>query len=56
LSHVDPKINGQFIDTPREEYENIFEDESGKYLGMDLDFSTDGVCKITMLEYIKEFA
>jgi hypothetical protein len=64
LSHVDPKINDQFIDTLREEYENIFEDGTGKmtvhrgkhlkYLRMDLDFSTDGVCKITMPEYIKE--
>jgi hypothetical protein len=64
LSHVNAKINDQFIDTLKEEYENIFEDGTGKmtvhrgkhlkYLGMDLDFSTDGVCKITMPEYIKE--
>jgi hypothetical protein len=66
LSHVDPKINNHFIDTLREEYENIFQDGTGKmtvhcapgkhlkYLRMDLDFSTDGVCKITMPEYIKK--
>jgi hypothetical protein len=56
--------NDQFIETLKQEYENIFEDGTGKmtvhrgkhlkYLRMDLDFSTPGVCKITMPKYIKD--
>ena len=64
ISHVDPKANDDFIEVLRQEYENIFEDGTGKmtvhlgkklkYLGMDLDFSKPGVCQISMPEYIQE--
>ena len=56
--------NDEFIEVLRSEYENIFEDGSGKmtvsrgkkhkYLGMNLDYSTKGVCKIDMFEYVDE--
>ena len=64
LSHVDTKINDGFIETLRDEYESIFEDGSGKmkvsrgkvheYLGMTLDYSVKGQCKISMPQYIEE--
>ena len=64
LSCVNVKVQDEFIEVLRQEYESIFEDGSGKmtvqrgkklkYLGMNLDFSTPGICKITMPEYIAE--
>ena len=64
LSHVDPEVNRDFVETLRKEYESIFEDGSGKmkvhtgkiheYLGMTLDYSLKGIVKISMLKYIKE--
>ena len=64
LSCISAKANDQFIEVLRQEYENIFEDGTGKltvhrgkhlkYLGMNLDFSTKGICKVTMPEYIDE--
>ena len=63
LSHADPKANNDFIHV-KQEYENKFEDGTGKmtihlgkklkYLRLELDCSTEGVCKITMPEYIQE--
>ena len=64
ISHVNPKVNDELIETLRKEYESIFEDGSGKmkvqrgkvheYLGMTLDYSEDGIVKISMLKYIAE--
>ena len=64
LSHVDPKVNDRMIRWLRREYENIFEDGSGKmtvsrgkvhtYLGMKLDFTVKGQVKITMFDFIDE--
>ena len=64
LSHVDPKVNDELIESLRGEYENIFEDGTGKmkvtrgklheYLGMTLDYRTKGVVKITMFKYLRE--
>ena len=64
LSHVDSKVIDKNIEWLRKEYENIFEDGTGKmkvsrgrkhtYLGMDLDYSSKGQCTITMFKYIDE--
>ena len=64
LSHVDPKVNDELIEELRLEYESIFEDGSGKmkvsrgkvhkYLGMTLDYTVPGQCKISMDDYIDE--
>ena len=64
ISHVDKKVNDEFIEALRKEYESIFEDGTGKMkvhegkvsqcLGMTLDFSVDGQVKITMPGYIQE--
>ena len=64
LSHADSKVIDKNIEWLREEYENIFEDGTGKmkvsrgrrhtYLGMDLDYSSNGQCTITMFKYIDE--
>ena len=64
LSHADASANDDFIEALKSEYESIFEDGSGKmkvsrgkihkYLGMTLDYSIKGQCKITMLDYIEE--
>ena len=64
ISHVDTKVNDDLIKILKEEYESIFEDGSGKmtvnrgkvhkYLGMTLDYTTKGLCKVTMLDYIEE--
>lgn len=57
-SHVDPNANTKLAEELRKEYEHIMEDGTGQmvvhrgsvheYLGMTLDYSTKGVCKITM--------
>ena len=64
LSHEDYDVNTKLIDTLRDEYESIFEDGTGKmkvtrgkvheYLGMTLDYRTEGVVKISMLKCLKE--
>ena len=64
LSHVDSKVLDDTIEWLRRDYESIFEDGSGKmkvsrglkhkYLGMDLDYTTRGQCKITMFGYVDE--
>jgi len=64
LSHVESKVLDDTIEWLRQDYESIFEDGSGKmkvsrglkhkYLGMDLDYSTKGQCKITMFSYVDE--
>ena len=64
MSHVDTKFNDDLIKILKEEYESIFEDGSGKmtvsrgkvhkYLGMTLDYTTKGLCKVTRLDYIEE--
>ena len=64
ISHADAKVNDKFIQELRDEYETIFEDGTGemkvsrgkvhKYLGMVLDYTVKGQCKISMFDYIKE--
>jgi hypothetical protein len=64
LSHVDSKVQDEFIQVLRNEYESIFEDGSGKmtvsrgkvhtYLGMTLDYTTPGQVKVSMFDYVKE--
>ena len=64
MSHVDKKFNGDLIKILKEEYESIFEDGSAKmtasrgkvhkYLRMTLYYTTKGLCKVTMLDYIEE--
>ena len=64
LSHIDPKVNQAFVETLRKEYESIFEDGSGKmkvhtgkvheFLGMTLDYSEEGIVKVSMPKYMKE--
>ncbi len=64
LSHVDPEVNTEFVEVLKKEYESIFEDGSGemtvhrgkvhKYLGMTLDYSIPGQCKLSMFGYIDE--
>jgi hypothetical protein len=64
LSHVDSKVQDEFIQVLRDEYESIFEDGSGKmtvsrgkvhtYLGMTLDYTTPGQVKVSMFDYVKE--
>ena len=64
LSHVSSKVNDALIEELRKEYESIFEDGSGAmsvsrgpvhtYLGMTIDFSTEGQCKVSMPKYIEE--
>ena len=63
IIHQDSKMNDEFINTTRDEYETIFEDGSGKieaswgklheYLGMTLDYSVKGQVKMTIMYYIK---
>ena len=64
LSHVESNILDDTIEWLRQDYESIFKDGSEKmkvsrglkhkYLGMDLDYSTKGQCKITMFGYVNE--
>jgi hypothetical protein len=64
ISHVSNKVVDQTIDWLRRDYENIFEEGSGKmkvsqgkvhkYLGMTLDFTTKGQVKISLVDYVKE--
>ncbi len=52
LSHVESKVLDETIEWLRREYESIF--LKHKYLGMDLDYSTRGQCKVTMIGYVDE--
>ena len=62
LSHQDIKVNDEFINTLRDEYDSVFEDGYWKikvirvkvheYLGMTLYYSVKCQVKITMLDYI----
>ena len=64
ISHRSKKCVDEMIAWLRKEYESIFEDGSGKmtvsrgkvhdYLGMKLDYSTEGQVKISMFAYIDE--
>ena len=64
ISHVSEKVVDEEIAWLRKQYENIFEDGSGKmkvskgkihkYLGMTLDFTTKNIVKISMFDYVKE--
>ena len=62
LSHESPQVIDETISWLKDVYESIFEDGSGamkvhqgkvhKYLGMTLDFSKQGQCILTMLQYL----
>ena len=62
ISHVRVNVNDDTIEWFCRDYESIFMDGSGeiivargkvhKYLGMKLDFTTDGVVIVTMIEYV----
>jgi hypothetical protein len=62
ISHECTKVVDATIKWLRAEYESIFEDGSGvmkvhrgkvhKYLGMSLDFSHKGQCRVTMYDYL----
>ena len=59
IIHQDSKMNEEFINILRNEYEGLFEDRSGKtklrrghiqeYLGMNLDYSMKGHLNFTMM-------
>ena len=60
MSHVDTDVNDDLIKILKEEYEIIFKDgyvkmtvsqgKVHKYLGITLDYTTKGLCKVTMLD------
>jgi hypothetical protein len=62
ISHEYSKVVNERIKWLQAEYESIFEDGSGvmkvhrgkvhKYLGMSLDFSHKGQCRVTMYDYL----
>jgi hypothetical protein len=64
ISHKSVQVNDNTIDWLRCDYESIFTDGSGEtkvargkvhtYLGMRLDFTTDGVVKVSMIDYIDD--
>jgi hypothetical protein len=64
LNHANPKVMDNMIAWLKQEYEGIFEDRNGKmvasrgkkhqYLGMNLDYTTTGQVKITMIDYVEE--
>lgn len=64
ISHKMSKVIESTIEWLRRDYENIFEDGSGKmtvhrgkvhkYLGMTLDFNTKYQVKVTMTEYVED--
>jgi hypothetical protein len=64
ISHKNSKVNDEFIEVLRQEYESIFEDGSGKmqvsrgkvhtYLGMKLDFTKPGSVEVSMFDYVDE--
>jgi hypothetical protein len=64
ISCKSAKVNDDTIKWLRRDYESIFTDGSGelkvawgkahKYLGMQLDFTDDGVVKVTMIDYVDD--
>ena len=64
VSHKSVKVVDEAIKWLRRDYESIFEDGSGamtvhrgrvhKYLGMTIDYSSQGLAKITMTDYVKD--
>ena len=64
ISHKSVQVNDNTIEWLRRDYESIFTDGSGEmkvargkvhtYLGMRLDFTTDGVVKVSMIDYIDD--
>ena len=64
ISHKSVEVNDNTIEWLRRDYELIFTDGSGEmkvargkvhtYLGMRLDFTTDGVVEVTMIGYIDD--
>ena len=64
ISHMSVQVNDNTIEWLRRDYESIFTDGSGEmkvargkvhtYLGMRLDFTTDGVVKVSMIDYIDD--
>ena len=64
ISHESSKVIDETIEWLREEYESIFEDGSGamkvhrgkvhKYLGITLDFSHKGKCRVSMYDYVDD--
>jgi hypothetical protein len=65
ISHESTKVVDKLIDWLRAKYESIFKDCLGqmnvhrgkvhKYLGMSLDFSYKGQCRVTMYDYLEAF-
>ena len=63
LSHVDTKVDVNFIEVLQQEYESTFKDGYGKitvnrgkihkYLGMTIDYTTKDFCKTMIFDYIK---
>ena len=64
LSHMYPNINEKLIEVLKQKYYIIFKYGSGditvnfreihKYLGMTIDYTNKGLCKIMVFNYIKE--
>ena len=59
-SHVDPKVIDKFIKWLKDKYEDkeigLLKATSGKihnYLGMNLDYTEEGIVKIDMIDYVK---
>ena len=60
LINVDTKVNGKFLEVPKQEYDSIFKDGYGKmtanngniykYIGMTIDYTTKSLCKTTMFD------
>ena len=64
MIHMDSKVNEKSIEVLKQEYERISEDKPRKmtvncenihkYLGINIDRTTKGMCKTTIFDYIKE--
>jgi hypothetical protein len=57
-SHVDPKVNNEFLEWLQKKYGQLCEVKAKRgdrhdYLAMTLDYSTPGVVKVDMTEYVK---
>jgi hypothetical protein len=62
VSHIDSKVLDETIEWLHQDYMSIFDDGSGKMkvnrglqhknLGMDLDYSTQGQCNVTTIDYV----